>query len=298
MAQKVWIGTTDTSWDTAGNWSPANEPSTSGDSVTMDGRAVKAIAGSDQSGTTLDRLDHYASMQYAVGSAGTMLQVSATACNIGLPTPDGSNKTPGEVAINFGSNQATVNVYTTATTGTSQLPPVLFRGTHANNSMTVHGTTGAAIVGAGLDTPAVAYTIETVNVIGNRAQLNLGSGGTLTTINQWNGTINLQAAATTINGHGGTLNISGAGAITTLNANGGTVNDAGTGTITNLNVGDKGVVDFSGSTAAVTVTNCTVAGGGRINDPGGRVTFTNGIDLEDGASSTQLELGQRTITPS
>lgn len=283
-SETVWTGTSSTAFATGGNWLGASAPVT-GDSATLDGRATQGMVGSDQSTITLAVLTQYSKMSYNIGSSGTMLQISATSVLLGVAAPDGSNSTPGEIALNFGTAQNTTTVFSSAVQGTSGLPPILLKGSHASNKLTVVGGS----VGVAAEIPGSTATYATVNIVGRSASVLLTSGCTLTTINQDDGYFLLKAAATTINQKGGTGEVSGSGAITTFNCNG-RLNHKGTGTVTTLNVQDNGVADFSDTFDAVTVTNCNVYGSGKIIDPNKRVTWTNGIALLQGARSSQVDI--------
>src|SRR4051812_15297418 len=137
MSDTVWVGGT-TAFATNGNWLGGTAPG-NGDTATLDGRAVNAIAGSNESARTLATLTQSAKMAYTCGTSGAMLQIGATNCILGLPPGDGSSAVPAEIALNFGSAQTTIVVYSSAAQGTSGLAPVLIKGLHASNKITVIG---------------------------------------------------------------------------------------------------------------------------------------------------------------
>lgn len=287
----VWIGTTDTAFATAGNWSPSGPPTT-GDTVIVDGRATKALAGSDQSAITLASLQTF-EPQYAIGSAGTRLKIGATSVEIGLTPSDGSSGTPAEVHLDLHTAATTVVVGKTANTGTSGIEPVTIKGVHTSNSFTV---SGPAVVGIATAAPADVATFPTINIQNQSAKVRVGSGVTTTTVTKTTGDLVLRCAATTLTTLAGTTKTEGAGAITTANiADKATLNSSGT--IASLYVESGGTAILDDSKAARTVTSTFVSGSGKVQS-GLHVTHTNGVDCLRGAKSSQVDFGTNvTVTP-
>lgn len=296
MASYVWTGATDSAWGTAGNWTPSGPPATSGDSALFDGRAAAALTGSDVSATTLDALTQTVACTKAIGSVAAPLEIGATVVELGRPAGDGSITSPGQVHLDLGSAASTVIVHATASTGTAGAEPVTLTGSHTSNSLTVRGGT----VGVATRLPSDTASFPSMTISGTNAKLRCGSGATITTLNVFAGDVVTNSAITTLNQHGGEVQTNGTGAVTTATVMGGTLTVNSTGTITTLNVEGEGAVNFDLGTGAITVTNAFVRGkGAKIIDTRKRVTWTNGIDLLDGASSTQVNLGTDvTITPS
>lgn len=120
-------------------------------------------------------------------------------------------------------------------------------------------------------------TVATLNVgydstLATDSTVTVGSGVTLTTLNQTGGTVYLNCAATTVtNSASTTLYTSGSGAITTLNAYG-TCYLNSTGTITTLNC--YGTVDLTQSKAARTITTINLYPGSTLRY-NSAITFTN-----------------------
>ena len=146
---------------------------------------------------------------------------------------------------------------------------------------------------AALDGETATVTTIKVGYVNNQqgdVNFTIGSGVTLTTLDQGGGIGVLRCAATTVtNGVNSQLRTEGSGAITTINAYG-TCEPNSTGTITNLNV--YGTVDFSKSKIARTVTNCTLYPGARLIR-GPWMTFTNGIvGPSTGAGQATVEYRQ------
>lgn len=302
MATFYWTGTTDGTWTNVNNWvesdgtAPSAPPGT-GDSVVFDGRAVRALTGSPSGTIRLSSVEVRHAMAYSIGTPTSPISAAVDTFTVGEEPSDGSlGAGSPQICWNFGGalsgyNGTTVRVLRTNTTGTSGLETLQLRGTHASNKCFVEG---AAVVGWGTSFPAQAYTLSQINVTHANARVTLGSGGTLTTVNQSGGIIVLNCACTTINNTGGTIRTEGSGAITTANIDGGTLIANSTGTISTLDVGNGGVADFSRTSRARTVTTATIHGTGRITAANGEarsVTFTNGVDCVDGASSSQVDFG-------
>lgn len=130
--------------------------------------------------------------------------------------------------------------------------------------------------------------------------LTLGTGTTQAgTINQYGGILYAQANVGTVNVISGTVELDFSATATAINANRqSVVNYYSNGTITTLFLSQSGL-DNSKDQRAKTITNCTVAQGFAIADPGGRITFTNGVILSAGTSLSDgtLDVGTgRTIT--
>ena len=294
MANYVWIGGISDSFATSGNWSPAGIPTT-GDSVLLDGRAQRSIASSlSQSSVTLAAMRITSAFTYDVGAVSngalSRLAISVTSLLIGEPNGDGSIG-PGSnlIALNFGSNQNTTRVINANTSGTSGFAPIMLLGTHASNALYV----SSGWVGVGTDILGESSTYATVNVVGQDANVELGSGLTLTTINQNSGRVTFRSNLTTLNQEGGEAISEGSGTITTADVGGRFVSNS-TGTITTLNVQNGGIADFSQSPAARTVTTANVYGTGQINAENGvplSVTFTNPVNCYRGAKTTQVNFG-------
>lgn len=266
MATKIWTGATSGDWATAGNWDggvPANS-----DDVILDNNAVDVDEGLDQSGVQLASLTITQSYTGRVGTAAAYLQIGATKVSIGSYSGPGYPGGSGRICLDVGTEPATIEVHDTSSSPTeTYLPPVRIKA--ADAATTVHvrkGRVGLACV------PGETSTVASVNVSystnpASDAEVVIGSGVTMATLNQTGGVVTLQAAATTINLAGGTLHTRGSGAITTLNVSGGACYASSTGTITNANVqgsSTTGSLDFTRSTLARTVTNLKLSAGGQV----------------------------------
>lgn len=302
MASKYWLGTTSGDWSVGANFSDGAVP-VSTDTVVVDGRSTQAVtAGLNQSAVTLARLTIVAGSP-SIGTTAAPLRISATVLDINVPPTDGSNPSPATtVNLDTGSNATTCTVHGSNSTGSGGVEPVVWKGAHASNVLYVRGGN----VGIATCVPGDTATLPALQVLGdNNTRVRVASGVTLTNLVQTGGIVRLECAATTVNQDGGELVTEGGGAIGTLYANG-TARLNSSGTVTTLYVEPAGLVDFTGSTAARTVTTCAVHGGGRLNaalptvaGAAHAVTFTNGVDCIRGARSGQVDLGgDITVTPS
>lgn len=286
----VWISTSSTSFPTSGNWS-LGAPQT-GDDAWFNGRSTANLSTDlSQSAILVANLRQYVSYAKDVGSITTPLTIGATRVELGLPVGDGSNPTPGQVHLALGTDQTEIFVYRTRDTGTTSFEPVTITGTHASNEITV---LGSSYVGLATRDPSDTSTFPTINVDGKSAKLRCGAGVTHTTLNigELGGDVVIRAALPTLSMFAGALTVYGTGAMTTATTMGGIVYHNGTGTITTLNAEGTSRWDFSGSREGITVSNAFLRGkSATIYDPHGRVTWTNGIDLLDGATSAQVNCG-------
>lgn len=270
-----------------------------GDNVYIDNTSGDILYGLDQSGAgTLTSLSIGAGFTGSIGlpwinTSGsvnyyeyreTFLKINATTLNIGLGTGNGS----GRLRIDCDALASqTINVHKTGTAKEKDVHALAITNTGSGGTYNIFdgavdfdrfggqtGTVGTLNIAGGTVRTGTGSTIATATVVGG----SLTAQSAITTL-----TLEDDAEATTI----------GTGAIGTANVRGGTLTIKSSGTITTLNVGSNGVVDVSNSAVAITVTNCTLAAGAEINDPNGRVTFTNAIDLGDaGLDDVTLDLGR------
>jgi hypothetical protein len=211
MATYTWTGTNGT-FSTAGNWTPSGPPTT-GDTVIFDHNATRSIDGSNQSAILLASLVVTDAFAYAIGSAGTELQIGATLAEFGKPTGNGQSYSgPTGMFINYGTNSNISTVYGTGSSTPATGKDLLhIRGTHTSNELTMQGGSVGLATNAAADTA----TVPTINVTGGR--LNIGTGATLTTVTIAGGTLVGRSAITTLNINGGTVETYGTFAITTVN---------------------------------------------------------------------------------
>ena len=276
-------------WSSTANWSTGAVPgNAASQDVYLDNWTGDILYGLDQSGisNTLSSLNidkTFTGNLGANGSTGTVgdyLQIKATAVNIGQYSGTGSPAGSGRIKVDTGSTASTINVYDTASTvsDTNKAACRLL----ANSASTVLNVLKGNVSLAG--EPGETATVSTVNVSFRTRQttdstVDIGSGVTITTLNDTGGDTTLRCGLTTVNHDAGSLETSGSGAITTMNVNGGSVTPKSTGTITTLDI-EGGDVDLTKSPTARTITTVKLDATGSLKYDPGVITFTNGIDSD------------------
>lgn len=292
MASNYLDATTDTAWSTAASWSLGTAPVDTEDVAIFDSNVN--IAGSNEAGTFTNGMatfDIFHSYTGKIGSIGagppsssfTYLTIEAILSTIGkftgmLPPLVGGSP---RLMLNYSTVATQITVERTSRTsseGAYGMPPVRILAVNASNILNVWGGS----VGVACHTPFEASTFATIN-IGNKsndiigtppADVVVGAGVTLTTLNVNAGTGRVGCAFTTGNVMGGKLLLTGAGSITTLNVRGASeviIAKSG-GTIGTLTTDEGTKVDTSKSTS-LTITNSALA-----KDSlkfAGSTTFTN-----------------------
>jgi hypothetical protein len=276
-------------WSSVDNWSGGALPGGgAGEEVYVEGATI--LYGLDQSGiantlTSLNIKESQIGTNPADGYLAFYLQIKATAVSIGHHSGPGTTTEQTPVNIDTGSVSSTVTVYKTGTNSDSTMPAVRLK---ANNPGTVirvrKGIVGVAYEDGettGVSTIAVSYDKNRTA----DADVFIGAGVTVTTVEQIGGDIVLGCGATTVNAEAGTLTTEGDGAITTLNAKGATVYPNSTGTITTLPI-TGGTVDFTRSMAARTVTTLKLDEGGVLKYDPAVVTLTNKVNSDNPVTLT------------
>ena len=213
----------------------------------------------------------------------TELAFDSAAAGATLNIGRGEGSGAGMIKLNLGSTGIwTMNIYATSGSVESGRKAVSIRGPSTATVVNALGGEAdfcALITGTGGSLHTM--TIATLNMgtgVGDNPNIGLGSGVTWTTVNNDNGTLQVNSAGTTLNHKGGDTTIIGSGAITTLNVSQGTCNHLGTGTVTTANV-TSATLNFGDQGPALTVTNCNLGAEANYLDRGKRVTETNGIIL-------------------
>lgn len=276
MATRRWISTSSEDWNTASNWSGNAVPAT-GDTVIIENSAVSITTGLDQSAVTLARLEIAQTFTGQIGTSSAYLRIGATILNIGNSAapapPSGSNR----IKIDLGAAASTVTINdSAASSADTNVPPILLLANHSSTTVTVNkGRVGIAAGNAG-ETSTVGTVTANYNLSrSSDAEVVLGPGVTVTTVNAIGGTLLLQSSCTTLNVNGGSVTTRGTGAITTVNANSGKARLDSTGTIATLNAAGA-EVDFLRSAAARTVTTLNFTAG-RVDIDASVLTITNRI---------------------
>lgn len=283
MSKKIWVGTaTAGDWSVAGNWSPSGVPQ-SNDDVYLENSAQDVSAGLNQSAIILNSLNIDKSFTGAVGTAAAYLQISADIVNIGYNyglNPQ-SLLGSGRIKLNLGDEPAAITIFDSALTPTDANKwPVQILCNDAATTLEIRKGKAAIAGNTGETSVLATITLNWVTQKSSDAELFIGEGVTLVTLNQSGGKGILACAATTVTSYGGTLLTAGTGAITTLIVDGSQVTSNSSGTITTCRV-NSGLADFTKSAAARTVTNMYVnpVAGQLLYDPAS-LTLTNGIKSE------------------
>lgn len=285
MATKIWISNSNTSFNTAANWSTGSAPANS--DVLVWNHLGTANCSTNTS-TALTGLTLVVDKSYTgqigsiSGSTITYLVVDGGTTKIGQTSGQSSPTGSTFVAIDTGSTAATHYIYDSASTSESTYyPPIILKGSNA----TLYMTGGSVGVGV-LPTETATLTAATITKgeAGVSPQLYLGQGVTQTYLNAKAGEVfsrtEQTAANTTVNGEA-VYTCEGTGAHTTINCDGnGKVLYGCTGTITNLNL--SGEFNNESYAQSFTVTNRTFYKGARYFIDNGRVasvTQTNAYTL-------------------
>ncbi len=281
-------------FDNADNWSGSAVPVDS-DDIVFDSGSVSCLYGLSQGSLTPATITISLGYTGKIGLASInvddsvytyreyrerYLVLCASADSINTVVTIGGGEGIGSNRINLDCNtgQVTIAVVGSGSTEISGLPSVFLKGTHASNVVSVsRGLVGIAVLAG------ESMTVSTLSVGYKTNQASdstvmVGSGATLTTVNQSGGLLYTSTAITTQNLSGGEW-IHLAGAITTANIDGGVCRYQSTSTLTTAIVGGGGELDFRQDPRSRTVTNCDLYDGAILRDPSGTVTFSNGIDL-------------------
>lgn len=183
----------------------------------------------------------------------------------------------GSLAM-FDIGSAAISPYIAATgsPATTGRHTVYIKGSAIASLFVDKGNVGIAQLDGDTATITTLY-IGYVSTQASDANVTVGSGTTLTTLNQNGGVCELKAAATTVTVAAGSTSFttSGSGAITTLNVYGGTVYLNSTGTITTINIYDGATVYLSKNRAGRTVTTTNFYGTTGALYTGSWITHTN-----------------------
>ncbi len=280
-------------WNAAGNWESETIPA-DGDDVVIENSDVDILYGLDQTGITPASIEIRSSYLGNIGlpdvnESGGMnyfeyrdkslkLCDSADATNTLITIGAGEGNGSSRLRIDTLTGQVTLNVLNTGQSAQTNVPALLWQGTHASNEVNVtRGNVGIAVAGGQSATVATLRVGYRENESSDSTVV-CGAGVTLTNIEQTGGILTLQSDASTIDMVGGEL-IYEEGALGTLNLDGGDVRYRSTGTLITANVGSEGNLDFRQDMRSRTVTNLNLYERFEYHDPFGTVTITNGFDF-------------------
>ncbi len=285
-------------YGTASNWS-GNAVPVVGDDVVLENSTDDILYGLAQS-PDLTSFTKKASFTGDIGLPRTnasgyaeyrdqYLQIDATTVTLEQGDGDGS----GRVKIDSGSVLTALTVYGNGTRAETDLPAILWKGTHASNTVTVNkGDLGIAVF-AGETATVLTLMLGYVNNPASDAKVLVGSGVTLGTVNKNGGDLETLSDVTTVNQSAGTVAVGEDAAVTTLNLDGGRCRYNSSGTLAMANISGGAVLDFRQDGRGRTVTHCNVYEGGSVFDPAETVTWTEGIDLQRrGLNDGTLDVGE------
>jgi len=249
MADKIWLGTTDTDWATAANWSPSGAPASS-DNVRFVATYSNNIAGYNASAVNLADCVFEAGYSGTVGSATLDLSISCTYFEF---------SGEGAAYIDLSTTSVDPRVLATAVApGTGEYGLYLI-GTGIGTLSIEGGNTGLAAVHG---QAATATTIRQ-----HSGEVRVGSGATVTNYSGYAGSAVISTNLTTAKLFGATLTTGEQAAITTLTIEAGVCVSNASGTITTATV-NGGTLDLSQAGISRTITTLNLNPGGGINyDP-------------------------------
>lgn len=287
-------GTGPNHWDNVDNWDSDTVP-VAGDDIVFDHRAAAgpqfniSLAYAPASITVTPGYKHEIGLP-AVNTLNAstpfdepnVQYLTFTSCaNVRVDAPSAKN-----IKLDFGSAASTIVVDATGQSYETNVAPLLIKGNHASNSLTVNdGRVGVCVE------PKTTGNLGTL-VIGGQGSPIVETGDTVTlgTLTVDSGSAKLRTGFTTLTQNGGTVehvggNIGG----TTLNVNGGTFFPKTIGTYATVNQ-SKGTIDCTrDARSSKTFTNFYMYGGA-LKDPSGTITFTNGIRVYTKLADVLLDL--------
>lgn len=262
-------------WSDVNNWDTGAIP-VNGDTVNVNLELGSILYGLDQSAVTVAALYISGNTQNTVGlpkvNAGgwteyleDYLKIGATICR--------SDTTSNRVKLNFGSVEANFEGRRTGGSPDGTTPPLLIRGTSANNVFDfVTGTAGVAYY----DNETAAGATLT---IGQAAQVTTGAGANFANTES-SGTVLSNGTGTNWKTAAGLAEIRGTPSFSLLDCNGGTTYGNFSGLVNDVVVG-PGILDCSNDNSSRTFEDTMLMEGGQIIDPNQTINYTNGITLGD-----------------
>jgi hypothetical protein len=138
-------------------------------------------------------------------------------------------------------------VHNTGTSADASQSPLRIIGTHSSNVLNLYKGSVELATAPGATSEFATINVSYKTLASSDADLFIGSGVTLATLNMMGGDVFLECAATTVTVHDGILTTSGTGAIVALSVLGGAVYPNSTGTIATLDIKGSGspLVDFT-----------------------------------------------------
>jgi hypothetical protein len=283
-------------WLEPKNWSTGSVP-VSNDDVVVQNSSANILYGLDQQSVTLASLSIDQSFTGTIGLPrtnpagyveyrGTYLQIKAAAIAIGAGAGGGS----GRIKLDTGIAQVALSVLNSGSPSETGVKSILWKGTHASNTVTLSkGSFGAAVFAGETATIATLKIGFRTNVAGD-CDVQLGAGCTLTAIVKTGGNLELNSSFSTLLHSAGETTIA-AGTPASLTISGGSVRYRTAGNYTQATVSGGGELDFRQDLRGRGGTNTTLYAGAILRDPAKTVTFTNPIALACQLSDVTLDLG-------
>lgn len=285
-------------WDDVDNWSTGVLP-VDADTIVFESTAIDCLYGLVQTLITpaivriktnysgkigLAREDDYYEYRPAYLTLGNTADAQTITIEIGQGNGDGS----GRIKLNTGTAQTALYVFGTGTPAETDVPAVLWKGTHASNVADVQrGSMGVAFY-ADESATVATLTMGWIDDQARDASVFIGTGTTLTTVNKTGGTLDLWVGFTTLTQVEGLTEFRD-GTAGTITQYAGRLNYASDGGYTAINQ-YGGTVDFSSGEASITGTNTTIYDLEEFKDESKRTTFTNAIAYKP-ADLGKLKLG-------
>jgi hypothetical protein len=260
MAAKLWVGgdgtgSQQTDWSRAANWSPSGVPVAS-DTVTFQSSSTYSVtAGLDQSSVSLGAMRVEAGYSGSIGTSSSPLLCDPA--SLVVDTGD----VGASLYFDFGAQTLDVTVKSCSFGALGTYGVELSGAGVAISNLIVDSGKVGLCTGVG-----ETATVTTARVSGSAGDLTIGTGVTLTNVDQSAGSILLACSVQDIDLSGGILTTDQAAAVSTsATVHGGTLNLDASGTVAALVV-HGGTVNFRGGVAR-TVTALTLNQGSVSYDP-------------------------------
>lgn len=292
-------------WGTAANWSGGAVPVNS-DDVVFENSANDCLYGLDQNAVTLTSLTIKASFTGKIGLPRNnplgyteyrqrYLKVGATTVKVGQGSGAGSSR----ILLDTDTDQTNVEVLSTGSAQGQGEYPLVWKGSHASNELTLQKGVMAICPEYGetaqLDKLYVGFR---TNKAGD-STLYCGTGLTNDEVFQSGGTLTLQSNVTSLSQKGGGVaHLLGSMTVGVLTSTGGQCFYETSGTMTAGSIQAGAVLDFTRDMSARTVTDLTALAPAKIIDSGRSVTWSNGIIAIGGlgAGKVDIDLGTAQVT--
>ena len=293
MADNVFLSNaTSPNWTTAGSWSTGSAP-VNGDIVFLTNNNTLLTLGLNNSTvalTSLNMVMDFTGQLGVNGSSNQYLQIAATTGNIGLASAGGQIGS-GSTVFNWdaGTSSTVVNILTSSNGGSVGNAPIKIKGT----ALTINQVGGIFSVAALASETATVNTLTvTSSAQGVSPQAWVGPQCNMKTLTMSSGAVydSSQQVTTSasLSRSGTLLTYTGTGGFATLEVDAGAaVRYNGSGSVNSVIL--TGSIDLSGGGGAVTFGNTTLYRGAIINDPLGRLVFTNPPTIV-GCSRTEVSI--------